>query len=325
MTVVALPHIEDPITEEPELIAGLVPAKGQLVIAGETETGKSLTAIEICHALLTGEPLWETLPVLQTVERVLYVLGEHYPATIRRQWLRMGLPTPAGRFNLVGPDLLPDHALVDNGVLQKHTIAKLAQWAKGRGVVVFDPLASFVRGVGAENDNAVMRQVIEIMTLIAQTAGALALIPAHAGKPQMVKGKEMSRTRYLLRGASAAEDAATNLFYLLAEEDDVATGYQRFALVKRKYKGQAPDAYQLARHPETGRQRIFPGAKEFGRLLHEEKRERLEHAVERLREAYGWTKDDAVRALGLMDGSSTSAVYRALRPRPNDNLAQKAA
>lgn len=313
MTLVPLPLIEDPITEEAELIPGLVPAKGQLVIAGETETGKSLTTIEICHALLTGEPLWGHLQVTQTVERVLYLLGEHYPATIRRNWLRMGLATPKERFNLVGPDMLPDHALIANGEVQKHVVSKLISWAEGRGAVVFDPLSSFVRGVGVENDNVVMRLVLETMTHIAQSTGAVCIVPAHAGKPQMVKGKETTRTKYLIRGASATEDAATNLFYLIPDEDDTASGFQRYSLVKRKYKGQAPDRYELARDPVTGRQRLYLGHKEFQGELRLERRDRTEAAIERLRGHFGLSKDDAVVALSLAEGSSTSAVYRALR------------
>ena len=73
---------------DPDIIPGLLPKAGQLVIAGETNVGKSLVALEICSALTTGQPLWgeDKLTPLIRAKRILYVLGEYYNEVIQRLW-----------------------------------------------------------------------------------------------------------------------------------------------------------------------------------------------------------------------------------------------
>jgi hypothetical protein len=93
--------------------------------------------------------------------------------------------------------------------------------------------------------------VLDQMSLVAQRAGAACLVLGHQGKPQQdpKTGQERARKSYAIRGASAIEDAATNIFYMgkLGNEN----GYEMFSLVKRKYKGEAPDEYRLVRDPHT--------------------------------------------------------------------------
>jgi len=259
-----LPALEDiavPITGqieegEPDIIPGFMPRGGQLVIAGETEVGKTLIALELCSALTTGNPLWgdDNLRPTQTAKKILYVLGEHYNEVIQRLWRKTQLPM-SDQVWLIGPDkLASDKWLVVNGKQNAPAVDKFCRWAEGADLIIFDPLAAFVSGVDVENDNAQMRLVLDTMSLIAQTSGSACMVLAHQGKPQMNQyGQENSRKKYAIRGASSIEDAATNIFYMgKAEGKDAEAGDRKvYTLTKRKYKGEAPDEYRLVRDPDT--------------------------------------------------------------------------
>lgn len=250
--------ITDEIKEGPvDLIPGLLPRQGELVIAGETNVGKSLMALEIVSSLITGEKLWGELEPTTQVKKVLYVLGEHYNEVIQRLAQHTKLPFTDQVF-LLGPEQLNyDKWLVSNGKPNLHSINKFRKWAEGVDLIVFDPFASFLIGEGAENDNIGARIALDSMSLIAQSSGASCLILAHQGKPMMDKhGIEQARKTYAIRGASGIEDAATNIFYMgkakgESEAAQRAADGDIFALTCRKYKGIAPPEYRLLRDPGT--------------------------------------------------------------------------
>lgn len=238
----------------PELIVGLLPARGQLVVAGETDIGKSLLALEICSSLSTGGPLWGELKPTFVAKRIVYILGEHYSDVVKNLWRVTGLPM-SDEVWILGPEQLGvDKWLVQNGRQNPVAIAKLIEWCKGADLVVFDPLSAFLTGTDAENDNIQMRLVLDSMSLVTQTVGASCLVLAHQGKPMMGKdGQEHSRTKYAIRGASAVEDAATNIFYMSRAEGTSQVAETRDSKVlilrRRKYKGTAPEEYRLVRDP----------------------------------------------------------------------------
>lgn len=249
-------RMNGPIREGPsDLIPGLLPSQGELVIAGETNCGKSLLSLEIISACTTGRPLWGELEPTKTLKKVLYVLGEHYVEVIQKLLKHTGLPMPDNVY-IMGPEqLVYDKWIVTRGMPNTQGISKFMKWADGCDLIVFDPLASFVCGTEVENDNITMRLVIDTMSLIAQTVGASCIINAHLGKPMMNNfGQETKRTTYAIRGASAVEDAATNIFYMGRagnEAVEAATGGATFELVCRKYKGEAPGKFTLLRNRET--------------------------------------------------------------------------
>lgn len=257
---IAVPLIS-PVSEgPPDLIDGLMPRLGALVIAGETDIGKSTLALEMVSSLVTGIPLWGELKPTRQLKNVLYVLGEHHNETIQRLWQCTKLPMTE-HVMLLGPEALSyDKWLVAGGRHNTIGIEKFKSWVKGMELVVFDPLSAFVVGADSENDNLVMRTVLEVMTMIAASADASCLILAHQGKPMRDKfGKEHARTSYAIRGASAIEDAATNIFYLNAARDEESGAAQRVAdtgakileLNRRKYKGVAPERFRLMKDPIT--------------------------------------------------------------------------
>lgn len=258
-----LEDIAEPITAPivpgpPDLIPGLLPTRGQLVIAGVTDVGKTLVALEICSSLVTGNPLWGHLQPTRKVSKIVYVLGEHYNDVLKRLWRKTELPMSSEVW-LLGPEALgADKWLVAQGKQSLVSIQKFRRWMDGADLVVFDPFSAFVTGVDAENDNLQMRLVLDSMSLIAQSAGASCLVLAHQGKPSLdhTTGKERHRKSYAIRGASAIEDAATNIFYMGRAEGDSeaaqkATDQKIIELTRRKYKGEAPERYRLIRDSNT--------------------------------------------------------------------------
>lgn len=226
------------------------------MIAGETNIGKSLAALEICSSLVTGTPLWGELKPTLKARRILYVLGEHYNDVIKRLWQVTKLPM-TDQVLILGPQQLGfDKWLVSRGQVNLYAVEKFLKWVEGVDLIVFDPLAAFITGVDAENDNIQMRLILTAMSEIGQAAGATVLVLAHMGKPMMDKfGQEHSRKSYAIRGASGIEDAATNIFYLSKAEGVSAAATANegkvLSLRCRKYKGMAPEEYRLMRNPHT--------------------------------------------------------------------------
>lgn len=277
----------------PDAIGGLLPEKGQLVIAGETNVGKSLIALEICSALTSERPLWNEKTPNKKARKVLYVLGEHYREIIQRMHRKTCLPM--GDVWILGPaELKFDKWLVQNGKQNPTIIRKFEKWATGCDLIIFDPLSAFVTGIDSENDNLQMRLVIDSMSLISQSVGASCLILAHQGKPYMDKlGVEHHRKSYAIRGASGIEDAATNIFYMnqyqgtekqvaspgdsLSSLVDIDEDGKIYELVCRKYKGEAPEKYRLLRDPQTLTHRLLGNRPqvELKRLVVKSKVDRL--------------------------------------------------
>jgi len=304
--------ITAPIKEGPvDLIPGLLPRQGQLVIAGQTDIGKSLSALEICSSLTTGKPLWGELEPTTQAKRILYVLGEHYNEVIQRLWQVTKLPM-SDQVWLIGPEQVGyDKWLVAQGKPNLSAIAKFKRWAEGCDLIVFDPFSAFVTGIDVENDNVQMRLVLDTMSLIAQSVGASCLVLAHQGKPHIGQdGQEHSRKSYAIRGASAIEDAATNIFYMgrAAKGDsdaaDRVSGGNIFTMTRRKYKGNAPSEYRLLRDGVTLTHSLL-GNRPFSEVLRidtESKYVRLMKAVP------GLASVDAIKIIASFSNMSEARI-----------------
>lgn len=304
----------DPIKEgPPDIIPGLLPRQGQALIAGETNVGKSLLALEICSSLITGEPLWGELTPTVQAKKILYVLGEHYNEVIQKLWAFTGLPM-TDQVWLIGPEQLGyDKWLVTSGKQNPVGIEKLIRLAEGMDLIVFDPLAAFITGAEVENDNAMMRLVLDSMSVVAQKTGASSLILAHLGKPSMgPQGQENVRKSYAIRGASSIEDAATNIFYF--SKLDGASGAadtkdsKVYELRCRKFKGIAPESYKLMRNGANLRHTLL-GARPFVEVRRIEAQSKLS----RLMMAYPDMKIvDVVKMMAAMEGVSEMTIRRYL-------------
>lgn len=316
--------VYDPLPEYvPELIPGLLPESGVTGIVGETETGKSLVACEIASSLLTGNPLWGHIEPSRTIGKVVYILGEHTCSTLQGLFHRTKLPH-AGDFRIIGPEHLhPYKALVAAGIQQMAAVDRLLKWTEGAGLVIFDPIAGFVQGENSEQDNAVMRTLIDTMSLIAQSNKAACLVLSHMGKAKMdEQGLEIRRQSYATRGASAQEDAMVSVFYL-RKSSIVKTAKERFDLSIRKFKGNpSHDVFRLERDPETQRNTLLNPKAARKSYPSEAERTALRDKIQRVREnnpGYSW--NTASKVVADSEGLPEGTVRRWVS-EPNDPLDQ---
>ena len=309
--------IYDPLpTETPELIPGLLPESGTAGIVGETDTGKSLIACEIGSSLLTGEPLWGSIKPTRTIDKIVYILGEHTCQTVQGLFHRTKLPH-AGKFHLIGPEHLhPYKALSIGGVAQPIAIDRLLRWTEGAGLIVFDPLGGFAQGLNAENDSASMRTLIDSMSLVATKNGSACLILSHMGKPRMDEaGNEVRRQSYAMRGSSAQEDALTHVFYLrkaLAVKQQHTDGAERFDLSIRKFKGNpSSEVYRLQRDSVTKRNTLINAKPVKGAYPDRKEVEEYRKGIQRILESNpGFAWETCVKMVADMQGLPTETLIR---------------
>ena len=312
---IAVRLIDTPETIEPDIIDGLLPRKGALVIAGETNIGKTLLALEVCSSLSSGEPLWGQLQPRMQAKKILYVLAEHYAGIVQNLWRVTKLPMTDTTFLLA-----PEHMsklgdgngqfLVVRGNRNQSAIEALKFWAQGCDLIVFDPLAAMINGVDAENDNLQMRMLLNVITDIAIENGAACIVLAHQGKPMMdQKGQEQRRKSYAIRGASAIEDAATNIFYFGAAGtmEIEGTTLRAYELTLRKYKGIAPESYSLYRDKTT---LVHGLAKTSGPFVTARKAD-LRAKIQRIQEYHRkFDYDTALSIVAVCEGISVTTAKR---------------
>lgn len=309
-------RITDPVVEgPPDVISGFLPKQGQLVVAGMTNAGKSLIALEACSAFATGTPLWGALQPATQAKKILYVLGEHYDEVIQRLWQHTKLPMTDNVW-LLGPERLgADKWLVSGGKQNVNAVNKFKKWAEGADLIVFDPLAAFITGIDVENDNVQMRLLLDTMSSISQSSGASSIVLAHQGKPSMGQnGQEFSRKSYAIRGASGIEDAATNIFYLGESSGEskaansVPKDFKMYTLTCRKYKGEAPAEYNLVRDPGTLRHTLL-GNRPFAEVIKMDRAAK----VAKLQGAFPDMKfSDVIRAIATIQDCSEVTIKRDL-------------
>ncbi len=253
--------IDDPLPPEPpELIPGVLLAHGSSGVIGMKETGKSALALEIQFSLLTGEPLWGAIAPNKVIDKSVHFLAEHTAYNLMGLYKRMQFPSLGGRLKVFGPEHLGGHKLlVSAGIRREESLSLYKKLAEGAGLIVFDPLASYIQGEGAENDNAMVRHVIDSMIEIAQSTNAACLILGHQGKPQFFQGKQLKKTVYATRGASAAEDAMTAVHYLDREAGVTIDHKEVFVLRPIHYKGEKAGSFKLLRDKKTVRNTLYQG------------------------------------------------------------------
>lgn len=244
--------IDDPLPKDPpELIPGVLLTHGATGIIGAKEVGKSLIALEIQQCLLTGEPLWGILEPTRTVNKTVHFLAEHASGLLMGLYARTGLGH-RGELRVFGPEHLGVmKLLVSNGNRREEAVSFYKKLAEGAGLVVFDPLAAFIQGQSAENDNSPMRNLIDTMTEISASTGAACMILGHQGKPTIFQGRTVNRGSYRTRGASASEDAMAAVHYLDKLSGHNFNGNPVFELKPVHYKGRKQPAFHLIRDTDT--------------------------------------------------------------------------
>lgn len=225
------------------IFPGLFPDHGALLISGGKEVGKSLVALEIAHAAVTGEPLWGVLKPTKTIERVVYIFAEHGGhGSLAQQWSVTGLEDPDRRI-WVCDELRP---LITHGAVNPVSRDFYRKVTAGAKLVIWDPLSAFLQGEEAENQAVPTRALINTIEGIGTHVGAQTLILGHFGKMQYHESTGET-VHSGTRGSSALEHAATAVFYL----SKAAKGdkYQLYRLDNEFFKGVPVKRFWL-RRPE---------------------------------------------------------------------------
>lgn len=243
--------------EPPELIPGVLLAHGATGIISVKEGGKSLIGLEIESSLLTGQPLWGVLKPEKTVGKTVHFIAEHTSINLQQLFRRTQLPHE-GNLRIFGPEHLgPYKLLITSGIRREAAVDFYKKLAEGAGLIVFDPLAAFIQGEQAENDNTPMRGLVDTMIEIAQSTGAACLVLGHQGKPIIHEGRQVKRYTYATRGASAVEDSLTAVHYLEKLENHVFNGNDVHSLKPIHYKGKKLRPFKLMRDKETCRHTLL--------------------------------------------------------------------
>ncbi|MCL2795849.1 MAG: AAA family ATPase [Microbacteriaceae bacterium] len=183
-------------------VEGVLPKGAVMLLAGPGNTGKTVTAVDLCLHIAAGRDWLGRFPTRQG--RVLYAVGEGrsgYRARLDAATDRMGVDLPRGRFALQTAGVnLRDPASV------ARLKARVA--ADGIDVVVLDT-QSTLAPVASENDNAEASDVLRTCREIAaSTPGGSVVLVKHTDKANGT-----------VRGAGAWRDDADMVWTLKGDRD----------------------------------------------------------------------------------------------------------
>jgi putative DNA primase/helicase len=204
-TITATEILEMEIPEEDAIIEDLVNKGSSLMILGRGGVGKSTIGLDmLCH-IAAGRRMYRTWDVPEP-RTVLLVQSENAHRTTQQR-LQSFYENHNEPVFLEGRDRIKFACRNDDirasGDLLKDKfykeIRKLIQ-ESGAEVVLLDPLVSF-HSVN-ENDNVLMRSVLDQLTKLSSETGAAFIIIHHFGKSKELEGSEKSR------GASSITDWA---------------------------------------------------------------------------------------------------------------------
>lgn len=199
------------VKQPPILINGVLPGEGGLILAGESEVGKSLMRNEWSVLLACGldiygmkTPTAQTVLVFQT-ENTLEVERDRIKRIMRGH-----------RIESVHNRIHYAKLTWERSLLNQKFLGYCAKQIKevGPTVVMWDPLISFLQSNMSENNNVGMRSVLDRITWLNQEHGCASVVVHHFGQPGR-EGEEIP-LRYRMRGASAIRDWADTVIALQA-------------------------------------------------------------------------------------------------------------
>ncbi|HPJ68342.1 MAG TPA: AAA family ATPase [Desulfobacteraceae bacterium] len=176
---------------------GILPEGCGLLLAGEAKTGKSLLSLEWAIHLALGTPMFDGLIPIPKKRRVVFFQVENPERQIQFRLSKMleGLSVS----NLPDSIYFADRKFRYN-LLDPECIKEMVQVIGrcGADIFIIDPLSSF--HLVNENDNVLMRNVLDMITSISVQTGAASIVIHHFGKPNKDQ-TEKDRTR----GASSIQ------------------------------------------------------------------------------------------------------------------------
>lgn len=194
----------------PILINGVLPAGGGMIIAGESEVGKSLMRVEWSVLLALGLPIYgmktpkaQTILVFQTENAI-----KQERFRTKQVMKGHGIESCYNRILYAQPFKKP---YLTNDKFLRHAEQQVRE--SGATVIWWDPLVSF--HCKNENDTVGMRNVLDCITYLNRQTNAASIIIHHFGKPASKKQDEIP-LRYRMRGASSIRDWADTIITLRA-------------------------------------------------------------------------------------------------------------
>ena len=159
------------------VLDGLVPAGMVTLLSGRDTVGKTLLALEVSRAVLTGQPLLEHWPV-SNPGPVVAILLDDARSTIKERLVALGIKDH--------PDLcIAPYDEVDLSAGAIGMLAELESKALQRKakLIVLDSLWHFIPSrTGAANDQGLMRPLMQRLVRLAGQTGAGVLLVAHDRK-----------------------------------------------------------------------------------------------------------------------------------------------
>jgi len=184
---------------------GILPEAGSLLLAGESEAGKSMLSMEIALHLAIGRQLFNATYLVPQLRKVLVFQCENPFPQVQQRLQRMirGMGVTLEDFN---DNLAFADPVTQYNITKKKSIERMIQVIElyQAEVIILDPLSSFHSF--DENDNSKMRSTLDNVTHVSRVTGCACILVHHYGKPQ--KGRDDS---YRLRGASSIKDWADSI------------------------------------------------------------------------------------------------------------------
>jgi len=195
-------HTADELLSAPPvsfLIENFLPVQSITGIAAPVGQRKSLIALNVAHALCTGEPLFGKFPVVRKPSRVLYLCPEMGIQSFANRVRNIGLAecARAGLFyarTMNMPDVLPLTALTPEEL--------------DGAVVIVDTLIRYIEGDESSSQD-MAKLAKQVFRLIEN--GAAAVIPLHHSKKETKEAQELTLEN-VLRGSGELGAAMTNVW-----------------------------------------------------------------------------------------------------------------
>ncbi len=186
----------------PVIGEGILPQGAGMILAGEGGVGKSLILLEWVVRLVMG---WKILDIDVPTSRIIKIFQAENPmeqVQFRLRKILQGFQITSLPNQIFFSDPRARYDLKVPASIKK---IKAEVLACGADLFILDPLSSFHKV--NENDNILIRNVLDSVTTISRETGAAAIIIDHFGKPS----KDRQDVAHRTRGASAKRDWADTL------------------------------------------------------------------------------------------------------------------
>ena len=232
-------------------VKNIVPAKGVMLVVGDTSVGKSALSISVGAHIAAALPDFAGNPIRDRREApyVLHVDPEGSAASSHRRLLahQMGNNWPdirqdhvqaRGAYRHFGAERLSKLKLVDNSLCMALLKNVWTDWGDGRhkqtpSLIIFDGL-SMLYGA-EENDNSAAADIMRAIKRIGEELDCPVWINHHTPKAARFGGQKASA-----RGASAFEDNADLIADIKREDED--SRERTFTIRKGREVGNIADA-----------------------------------------------------------------------------------